>query len=498
MADTRLPELFGDRWEVVRPLNGGGQSHVYIVRDRLAQQVGDLVLKHIDNSRDNRDERFRNEVEAAMRLNHPNIMRVIDHSDFSRAGSDEPMYLVMPFAAAGSLTKRAALYKDQIDPTITVAKALAAALAHAHKNGVIHRDHKPDNILFAAEDHHPLLADFGICLIQGAARFTGDAEIVGPRSFMAPELEDGGKLNVTPAADLYSLGKVIYFMISGGRIFARERHREPDYDLSHTSVRHAQIWLLLDRLICPVADRYSRAEEVIDRLEKIEGFGKSAAVPLGDGAKARLRGMVTADAAHNAAIQKHQEDERRKEAAFESFVQDVAATTNAALKSFAEEIGQEGYITATAIDAAPAAGVPNGWDAAWGAHRKIKPLWVASIKVNRVAAMPPEHFLSVFLAIELKTIVRAVETGKPLPLVSHVPDDAILFPIYFRGPEWGFLVQHQATQVRRTFAGVQPAMFLNLRPSEWPADGDKVRKLLQGSVELFVEYLAAQGPILGG
>lgn len=98
------------------------------------------------------------------------------------------MYLVMPLAAAGSLTKRAALYKDQIDPTITVAKALAAALAHAHKNGVIHRDHKPDNILFAAEDHHPLPADFGICLIEGGPRFTGDAEIVGPRSFMAPEL----------------------------------------------------------------------------------------------------------------------------------------------------------------------------------------------------------------------------------------------------------------------------------------------------------------------
>ncbi len=302
----------------------------------------------------------------------------------------------MPFAASGSLTKRAALYKDQIDPTITVAKALAAALAHAHKNGVIHRDHKPDNILFAAEDHHPLLADFGICLIEGGSRFTGDAEIVGPRSFMAPELEDGGKLDVTPAADLYSLGKVIYFMISGGRIFARERHREPDYDLSSTSGRHAQIWLLLDHLICLVDDRLRRAEEVIERLDKIEKWGKSQPFSIGHETRARLQEMVSADAAHNAAIQKHREEKRRKQAAFDSFAMDVAATTNTALKSFAEQIGQEGYITATAIEAGPPRGLPNLWDAVWGA-RRINPIfWVATIKVNRKGLNPSEHFSASF------------------------------------------------------------------------------------------------------
>jgi serine/threonine protein kinase len=351
MAELEAPKLFGDRWETVRPLDSGGQSHVYIVRDRSGEYTEDLVLKHLDSGRQNRDDRFRNEVGAAMRLNHPNIMRVIDHSDFDKSGGDEPMYLVMPLAAAGSLTKRATLYKDQIDPTITVAKALAAALAHAHKNGVIHRDHKPDNILFAAEDHVPLLADFGICLIEGGSRFTGDAEIVGPRSFMAPELEDGGKLEVTPSADLYSLGKVIYFMISGGRIFARERHRESDYDLSSRSGRHAQIWLLLDRLICPLAKRINGAAEVIDRLEKIESWGKRASFSLSPENKARLDGIVRTDAAQNMELQKHQEQDKQKQAAFESFAQDVATTTNEALKSFASEITQEGYISATAIEA---------------------------------------------------------------------------------------------------------------------------------------------------
>jgi serine/threonine protein kinase len=175
--------IIGGRWEKLRHFSGSGQSQVYIVRDLAGEHAGDLVIKQIDNRRDSRDARFRNEVEAAIRLRHENIVPVIAHSDFSK--SEGVLYLVMPLAAAGSLNSRVGLYKGQVDSTITVAKGLAAALAYAHSQGVIHRDVKPENILFQAENHRPWLADFGICLLANMPRVTEDREIVGPRLFMA-------------------------------------------------------------------------------------------------------------------------------------------------------------------------------------------------------------------------------------------------------------------------------------------------------------------------
>jgi hypothetical protein len=116
------------------------------------------------------------------------------------------------------------------------------------------------------------------------------------------------------------------------------------------------------------------------------------------------------------------------------------------------------------------------------------------MRVNRGKLRPVEHFLSFYLAFEFGMIIRHVQPGEPLPLISSVPDEAILFPIYSQGPDtWGFIIRHGAagvTQIRKTFAGQQPPILLKLRPSEWPTDGDKVRELLQQSAEAFVEYLA--------
>jgi serine/threonine protein kinase len=118
-------------------------------------------------------------------------MPILDHSDLERVDGEEPMFIVMPYAGAGSLEKRAKMYADSLDSTLKVAMALAKALAHAHAATppVIHRDLKPPNILFMAEDHNPLLADFGICLIADRPRVTEQGEVVGPWAFMAPELD---------------------------------------------------------------------------------------------------------------------------------------------------------------------------------------------------------------------------------------------------------------------------------------------------------------------
>jgi serine/threonine protein kinase len=213
-----MAKKFGDRWEIIEQLPvRSGQADIFLVRDLRRVYPEPCVLKRIRNPK--RIERFRAEVEAGTRLKHENIMPILDHSDLDQVDGEEPMYIVMPYAGVGSLEKRAKMYADSLDSTVKVAMALAKALAHAHAStpSVIHRDFKPPNILFMAEDQNPLLADFGVCLIADRPRATEQGEVVGPWAFMAPESEGGGQLDVAAAADLYSLGKVIYFMISGGR-----------------------------------------------------------------------------------------------------------------------------------------------------------------------------------------------------------------------------------------------------------------------------------------
>ena len=227
-----------------------------------------------------RHDRFKAEIEAIRRLRHPSIITLIDHSaPENLEGEVERQYLVMPIAAGGSLADpgRVALYKDSIDVTLQVALQLAGALEAAHTAGIIHRDVKPANVLFTGNGHEIWLSDFGICLIREMPRNTELHEVVGPRSFMAPELERGGPQDVTPAADIYSLGKVIYFMLSGGTTLPREDLHDPQFArLFEGGDRHRLVLLLLERMVCLFEGRLKGMSEVIEQIKAIEAWERSA------------------------------------------------------------------------------------------------------------------------------------------------------------------------------------------------------------------------------
>jgi serine/threonine protein kinase len=274
-----MAALYGERWKIKNgtTLGQGGQSHVFRVIDVRGDQEGDFALKRVLNPA--RHDRFRNEIDAIKRLDHPNIIKLVDHSALDIDASDNKQFLVMPVAEGGDLSRsdRLGLYKGSIEAVLQVAKQIASGLRAAHAAGIIHRDIKPENILFPGIGHEIWIADFGICLIQAQPRSTETGEVVGPRAFMAPELEDGGRLDASAAADVYSLGKVIYYMISGGVIVPRERLHEATYGgILKRGERLRLLGLLLDQMICPLDRRLKDMDTVIRQLENIEAWEHNA------------------------------------------------------------------------------------------------------------------------------------------------------------------------------------------------------------------------------
>ena len=158
-------------------------------------------------------ERFRREARAASRLRHPNILSVYDFGT-----QDGITYMVTELLPGGSLADLLAR-PVPIETALRVVKGIGAALDAAHAAGLIHRDVKPSNILFTA-DGQPVLADFGIArMIDGESQITVQGSLIGTPHYLAPEMASGDE--VGPASDLYSLGVVLFEMLTGGPPFPR-------------------------------------------------------------------------------------------------------------------------------------------------------------------------------------------------------------------------------------------------------------------------------------
>lgn len=292
-------KLYGGRWKVIGNLKEGGQSWVYRVTDAEGKLEGEFALKRLKNK--GRAARFRNEVDILRRLQDPHIVKLVD-AQIQDDGSDEESFLVMPIATNGDLDDRLPLYTDQIESVVKVALQIARALDHSHKAGVIHRDIKPGNLLFPTAGHDVLVSDFGISLDLGATeRNTPDGEIVGPRVFIAPELtEFGAAHNVTPAADVYSLGQAIFYMLSGGRWVSQLNVLDSRYDaLFSKGERHRLLRLLLAKMIIQLDRRYTEVGRVISDLQNIEEWEQSAVKSLLDpqalASTARLQQRVSTE-----------------------------------------------------------------------------------------------------------------------------------------------------------------------------------------------------------
>jgi eukaryotic-like serine/threonine-protein kinase len=210
-------------YEILAPLGAGGMGEVYRARDpRLGRQVAVKILPAELASDPDRLRRFKQEAQAASALSHPHILAVFDFRSEGRT-----CYLVTELLEGETLRARLAGGALPVRRAVEIAIQIARGLAAAHEQGIVHRDLKPEN-LFLTRDGQVKILDFGLAKLPPPGSATGLAAattvpgtepgvVMGTAPYMAPEQAKG--LPVDARADLFSLGAILYEMLSGRRAF---------------------------------------------------------------------------------------------------------------------------------------------------------------------------------------------------------------------------------------------------------------------------------------
>src|ERR1041385_1081851 len=211
-AFDSLKAAMSDRYTLERELGAGGMATVYLARDVRHHRHVAIKVMHPELAALIGAERFLKEIETTANLHHPNILPLFDSGRV-----EGTVFYVMPYVQGESLRHRLTRETQlPIADAIRIATEIAAALDYAHRQGVIHRDIKPDNVLF--HDGRALVADFGIALARshgdGESRLTRSGVSLGTPEYMSPE-QASGQPNLDPRTDIYALGVVLYEMLSG-------------------------------------------------------------------------------------------------------------------------------------------------------------------------------------------------------------------------------------------------------------------------------------------
>src|SRR5687768_12972935 len=299
---SRVEHALGNAYSVDRELSGGGMSHVYVAEERAFGRLVVVKVLREDLTEGASAERFKREIAVVAKLQHPHIVPLLT------AGDDGgTLYYTMPFVDGESLRDRLTREGElPVHDVVRVMREIASALAYAHRRGIIHRDVKPENVLFS--DGSAVVTDFGIAKALEIARTAGDARAstitqlgvaLGTPAYMAPE-QGAADPTVDHRADLYALGCVGYELLSGRPPFEGRATRQ--LLAAHATETPAPIGvrrantppelatLVMQCLEKSAADRPQSAEEVLRTLDGLARTPVGAALHTGTaGAPRRAR-----------------------------------------------------------------------------------------------------------------------------------------------------------------------------------------------------------------
>jgi tetratricopeptide (TPR) repeat protein len=283
-VEIQLPE----RFRIDREIGRGGMAVVYRAHDRHLDRFVAIKVLSTNVSHAMGVERFQREIALMAKLVHPGIVALFDSGEVNGR-----LYYVMPFVAGENL--RARLQRERrmsVDDAIGFGADVCEALAYAHGAGIVHRDVKPENVFSVSG--RAVLADFGIAHIAGGADtrtsgLTSDGMVLGTVAYMSPE-QASGAASIDGRSDLYSLGCVLYEMLTGGPPFSADQPMAmmmkhltevPRPVRERNEAVHGVVSDLIDSLLSKQPDsRPASAGDVARALRAARNSGETVAAPV--------------------------------------------------------------------------------------------------------------------------------------------------------------------------------------------------------------------------
>lgn len=275
-------ELFAGRYKILRRLGAGGMGAVYLGCDPLEEEfrVALKVLNPGQAQNSTARERFRNEITASYKINHPHVVKAYEYFD-----AEDLQAYAMEYVDGGNLMERMNAGIPGVAETTDILIETSDALTAIHAAGIIHRDLKPENILLT-RNGNVKITDFGVARLKDTRTLTSAGTMVGTPKYLAPEYIEIGECDTR--GDIFALGVIAYELLSGEAPFGNEtnpskmleRLRQPARPLAQLcpEVQAGLSAVVMKAMETKVSKRYQSSKELFDDLTLVKAGGTPKAV----------------------------------------------------------------------------------------------------------------------------------------------------------------------------------------------------------------------------